>query len=87
VLLGPATAAAAYVPPLTDIPLRLGGCLDPSGAEKAARFVRMCNALGVPLLVLADSPGLLPAPAPPTRRTGAPNFCTPSPKRSCPASP
>jgi acetyl-CoA/propionyl-CoA carboxylase carboxyl transferase subunit len=45
-------------------PLRLAGCLDPSGAEKAARFVRMCNALGVPLIVLADSPGLLPGPSP-----------------------
>jgi acetyl-CoA/propionyl-CoA carboxylase carboxyl transferase subunit len=45
-------------------PLRFGGCLDPSGAEKAARFVRMCNALGVPLIILADSPGLLPGPEP-----------------------
>ncbi|MEU4163175.1 carboxyl transferase domain-containing protein [Actinoplanes sp. NPDC026670] len=45
-------------------PLRLGGCLDPSGAEKAARFIRMCNALGVPLIILADSPGLLPGPEP-----------------------
>ncbi|WP_449701868.1 carboxyl transferase domain-containing protein [Actinoplanes sichuanensis] len=45
-------------------PARLGGCLNPAGAEKAARFVRMCDALGVPLLVLADSPGLLPGPGP-----------------------
>ena len=41
-------------------PLRLGGCLDSSSAEKAARFVRMCDAFGVPLLVLVDVPGYRP---------------------------
>ncbi|BAL86526.1 putative acyl-CoA carboxylase beta subunit [Actinoplanes missouriensis 431] len=41
-------------------PLRLGGCLDAAGAEKAARFVRMCDALGLPLIVLVDAPGYLP---------------------------
>ncbi|HLN69485.1 MAG TPA: carboxyl transferase domain-containing protein, partial [Streptosporangiaceae bacterium] len=29
-------------------PMRLGGCLDAAAAEKAARFVRMCDAFGVP---------------------------------------
>jgi acetyl-CoA/propionyl-CoA carboxylase carboxyl transferase subunit len=41
-------------------PLRLGGCLDTTSAEKAARFVRMCDAFGVPLVVLVDVPGYLP---------------------------
>jgi acetyl-CoA/propionyl-CoA carboxylase carboxyl transferase subunit len=41
-------------------PLRLGGCLDAASAEKAARFVRMCDAFGVPLVVLVDVPGYLP---------------------------
>jgi acetyl-CoA/propionyl-CoA carboxylase carboxyl transferase subunit len=41
-------------------PLRLGGCLDSLSAEKAARFVRMCDAFGVPLVVLVDVPGYLP---------------------------
>jgi acetyl-CoA/propionyl-CoA carboxylase carboxyl transferase subunit len=41
-------------------PLRLGGCLDAASAEKAARFVRMCDAFGVPLAVLVDVPGYLP---------------------------
>jgi acetyl-CoA/propionyl-CoA carboxylase carboxyl transferase subunit len=41
-------------------PLRLGGCLDATSAEKAARFVRMCDAFGVPLIVLVDVPGYLP---------------------------
>jgi acetyl-CoA/propionyl-CoA carboxylase carboxyl transferase subunit len=41
-------------------PLRLGGCLDSASAEKAARFVRMCDAFGIPLVVLVDVPGYLP---------------------------
>ena len=41
-------------------PLRLGGCLDASAADKAARFVRMCDAFGLPLLVVVDVPGYLP---------------------------
>jgi acetyl-CoA/propionyl-CoA carboxylase carboxyl transferase subunit len=41
-------------------PLRLGGCLDATSAEKAARFVRTCDAFGVPLVVVVDCPGYLP---------------------------
>ena len=41
-------------------PMRLGGCLDAASAEKAARFVRMCDAFGVPLVVIVDVPGYLP---------------------------
>jgi acetyl-CoA/propionyl-CoA carboxylase carboxyl transferase subunit len=41
-------------------PLRLGGCLDATSAEKAARFVRMCDAFGLPLVVMVDVPGYLP---------------------------
>jgi acetyl-CoA/propionyl-CoA carboxylase carboxyl transferase subunit len=45
---------------IANNPLRLGGCLDSASAEKAARFVRMCDSLGVPLIVLVDVPGYLP---------------------------
>ncbi len=45
---------------IANNPMRLGGCLDAASAEKAARFVRMCDALGVPLIVLVDVPGYLP---------------------------
>ncbi|MDT4893576.1 MAG: acetyl-CoA/propionyl-CoA carboxylase carboxyl transferase subunit [Pseudonocardiales bacterium] len=45
---------------LANNPLRLGGCLDSPSAEKAARFVRMCDAFGIPLVVLVDVPGYLP---------------------------
>jgi acetyl-CoA/propionyl-CoA carboxylase carboxyl transferase subunit len=41
-------------------PLRMGGCLDSLSAEKASRFVRMSDSLGVPLVVLVDVPGYLP---------------------------
>ena len=42
---------------LANNPLRLGGCLS---AEKAARFVRLCDAFGIPLVVIVDVPGYLP---------------------------
>jgi acetyl-CoA/propionyl-CoA carboxylase carboxyl transferase subunit len=45
---------------LANNPMRLGGCLDAASAEKAARFVRMCDAFGLPLIVLVDVPGYLP---------------------------
>lgn len=45
---------------IANNPLRLGGCLDSLSAEKAARFVRLCDAFGVPLVVLVDVPGYLP---------------------------
>jgi acetyl-CoA/propionyl-CoA carboxylase carboxyl transferase subunit len=45
---------------IANNPMRLGGCLDATSAEKAARFVRMCDSLGVPLVVLVDVPGYLP---------------------------
>src|SRR5690242_10662364 len=45
---------------IANNPLRLGGCLDSASAEKASRFVRMCDAFGIPLIVLVDVPGYLP---------------------------
>ncbi|MEU0571995.1 carboxyl transferase domain-containing protein [Nonomuraea sp. NPDC005983] len=45
---------------IANNPMRLGGCLNATSAEKAARFVRMCDAFGVPLVVIVDVPGYLP---------------------------
>jgi len=45
---------------IANNPLRKGGCLDSLSAEKAARFVRMCDAFAIPLIVLVDVPGYLP---------------------------
>ena len=36
---------------IANNPLRLGGCLNSESAEKAARFVRLCDAFGIPLVV------------------------------------
>jgi acetyl-CoA/propionyl-CoA carboxylase carboxyl transferase subunit len=41
-------------------PMRKGGCLDAQAAEKAARFVRLCDAFGLPIVTLVDVPGYLP---------------------------
>ncbi|MFF5306981.1 acyl-CoA carboxylase subunit beta [Streptomyces sp. NPDC013161] len=40
-------------------PLHLAGVLDIDASEKAARFVRFCDAFGIPLLTFADVPGYL----------------------------
>ena len=45
---------------IANNPLRLGGCLNSESAEKSARFVRLCNAFGIPLVVIVDVPGYLP---------------------------
>ncbi len=41
-------------------PKFLGGVLCAESASKAARFVRTCNAFGLPLVVLVDTPGFMP---------------------------
>ena len=41
-------------------PLSLAGVLDIESAEKAARFVRTCDAFNVPLVTFVDVPGFLP---------------------------
>jgi acetyl-CoA carboxylase carboxyltransferase component len=45
---------------IANQPWYLGGVIDASAAQKAARFVRTCNAFGLPLVVLVDTPGFLP---------------------------
>jgi len=41
-------------------PMRFAGCLDIDASEKAARFVRTCDAFGIPILTFVDVPGFLP---------------------------
>lgn len=45
---------------IANNPKHLGGALDSAAGEKAARFVRMCDAFGIPLIVIADASGFLP---------------------------
>ncbi|WP_137724654.1 acyl-CoA carboxylase subunit beta [Prescottella subtropica] len=41
-------------------PMQFAGCLDIDASEKAARFVRTCDAFNVPIVTLVDVPGFLP---------------------------
>ena len=41
-------------------PTQLAGCLDIAASEKAARFVRTCDAFNVPVVTFVDVPGFLP---------------------------
>ena len=41
-------------------PRHLGGVIDADASQKGGRFVRTCNAFGLPLVVLVDTPGFLP---------------------------
>ncbi|SDM97071.1 propionyl-CoA carboxylase carboxyltransferase subunit [Streptomyces sp. cf386] len=41
-------------------PMQFAGCLDIAASEKAARFVRTCDAFNVPVITFVDVPGFLP---------------------------
>jgi acetyl-CoA carboxylase carboxyltransferase component len=43
-------------------PLHLGGAIDTPGADKAARFLQLCDAFDVPVLFLCDTPGFMVGP-------------------------
>ncbi|HNA50300.1 MAG TPA: acyl-CoA carboxylase subunit beta [Mycobacterium sp.] len=60
IVVGIGRLAGRTVGVLANNPLRLGGCLNSESAEKAARLVRLCNAFGIPLVVVVDVPGYLP---------------------------
>jgi acetyl-CoA carboxylase carboxyltransferase component len=44
-------------------PTHLGGAIDADGADKAARFMQLCDAFELPLLFLCDTPGFMVGPA------------------------
>ncbi len=60
IVVGFGRMAGRTVGVVANNPIRLGGCLDSQSAEKSARFVRLCDALGIPLVVIVDVPGYLP---------------------------
>jgi methylmalonyl-CoA decarboxylase subunit alpha len=45
---------------IANQPRYLGGVLDAESAQKGARFVETCDAFGLPLVVLVDTPGFMP---------------------------
>jgi propionyl-CoA carboxylase beta chain len=50
----------ASVGVVANQPMHLAGCLDIDASEKAARFVRTCDAFNIPVLTFVDVPGFLP---------------------------
>jgi propionyl-CoA carboxylase beta chain len=60
ILTGFGRVEGAPVGVVANQPMHLAGCLDIDASEKAARFVRTCDAFGVPILTFVDVPGFLP---------------------------
>ncbi len=54
-------------------PSHLGGAIDSDGADKAARFMQLCDAFELPLLSLCDTPGFMVGPA--AERTAGVRHC------------
>jgi acetyl-CoA carboxylase carboxyltransferase component len=47
---------------IANDPTHLGGAIDAHGADKATRFMQLCDAFGLPLLFLCDTPGFMVGP-------------------------
>ncbi len=47
---------------IANNPAHLGGAIDSDGADKAARFMQLCDAHGIPLVFLCDTPGFMVGP-------------------------
>ena len=60
VIIGYARMDGRVVGIVANQPNVMAGCLDVNASDKAARFVRFCDAFNIPLLTLVDVPGFLP---------------------------
>ena len=60
IIVGFGRVAGSPVGVVASQPLHLAGTLDIDASEKAARFVRTCDAFNIPVLTLVDVPGFLP---------------------------
>jgi acetyl-CoA carboxylase carboxyltransferase component/biotin carboxyl carrier protein len=47
---------------IANNPLHLGGAIDADGADKAARFMQLCDAFDLPIVFLCDTPGIMVGP-------------------------
>jgi len=52
---------------IANNPSHLAGAIDPDGADKAARFMQLCDSFDLPLLFLCDTPGIMVGPEVETR--------------------
>jgi acetyl-CoA carboxylase carboxyltransferase component len=59
IVIGFARAGGHSVGVVANQPMQKGGILDSNAADKAARFIRMCDAFNVPLVYLMDVPGFM----------------------------
>jgi acetyl-CoA carboxylase carboxyltransferase component len=55
-------------------PTHLAGAIDSDGADKAARFLQLCDAFDIPLLFLCDTPGMMVGPE--VERTALVRHCS-----------
>ncbi len=60
ILIGFARLGGHSIGVVANQPSMMAGCLDINASTKAARFVRFCDAFGIPLVTLEDVPGFLP---------------------------
>ena len=47
---------------IANNPNHLGGAVDPDAADKASRFMQLCDAFGLPIVFLCDTPGFMVGP-------------------------
>jgi acetyl-CoA carboxylase carboxyltransferase component len=59
IVIGLARAGGHAVGVVANQPMQKGGILDSDSADKAARFIRMCDAFNIPLVYLMDVPGFI----------------------------
>ena len=60
VLIGFGRVEGRSVGIVANQPMQFAGCLDIKASEKAAHFVRTCNAFNIPIIEFVDMPGFLP---------------------------
>jgi propionyl-CoA carboxylase beta chain len=63
IIVGFGRVAGAPVGVVANQPMHFAGCLNIDASEKAARFVRTCDAFNIPILTFVDVPGFLPGTA------------------------
>ena len=58
---------------IANDPNHLAGAIDSDGSDKAARFMQLCDAFDIPILVLCDTPGIMVGPE--IEKTGLVRHC------------
>lgn len=58
---------------IANSPIHLGGAIDSNAADKVARFAQLCEAHGIPIVSLMDTPGNMVGPT--AERTGSVRHC------------